>query len=260
MNKSMFTVALIGPDGAGKTTVGRRLPQVLALPIKYVYMGINIEASNLVLPTTWLLLTAKRLMGRRPDMAGPASSRSKPRPKTPLKRIFTEVKSGLRMLNLLAEEWFRQGVIWYHKRRGSIVLVDRHFLFDYYFYDIVSAEGYRPLSSRVHGFMLNQFYPRPELVIFLDAPAEVLFARKGEGTLEIMERRRQEYLQLSHLVENFVTVDVTQPEDAVVQEVASVVRQFAEAHQGGIPGAVNPPAHGVDTRVDTRADTEVERV
>jgi shikimate kinase len=31
-----FTVALIGPDGAGKTTVARRLQRELALPVEYV--------------------------------------------------------------------------------------------------------------------------------------------------------------------------------------------------------------------------------
>lgn len=251
----MFTVALIGPDGAGKTTIGRRLQQMPTLPVKYIYLGINLEASNLVLPTTRLLLETKRLLGKRPDMAGPSASRSKPRPANPLKRALTEVKSGLRILNLLAEEWFRQSVIWYYKRRGQIVLVDRHFLFDYYFYDIVPDDGYRPLSSRLHGFVLNRFYPRPDLVIFLDAPAEVLYARKGEGTVEIIERRRQEYLQLRHLVKHFVSVDATQPEEDVVRTVADLIRTFAHTHASGAPTTVMPTSV---TRADGHADQEVK--
>ena len=47
---------------------------------------------------------------------------------------------------------------------------------------------------RIHGYNLRRLYPRPDLVILLDAPAEVFFARKGEGTLESIESRRQEYL------------------------------------------------------------------
>jgi thymidylate kinase len=235
----MTTVALIGPDGAGKTTTGRRIQQDPTLPVKYVYLGINLEASNLVLPTTRLLLEIKRALGGRPDMSGPSASRTKPRPANPLKRLLSEVKSGLRMANQLAEEWFRQGVIWYYERRGYIVLVDRHFLFDYYFYDIVPGDGYRPLSSRLHGFVLNRLYPRPDLVIFLDAPAEVLFARKGEGTVEIIERRRQEYLHLRHLVKHFVTVDATQPEEAVVREVADLIRQYSQI-DGGVSEAAAP--------------------
>jgi ABC-type branched-subunit amino acid transport system ATPase component len=51
----MFTVALIGPDGAGKTTIGRRIEHTLPLPVKYVYMGVNLDSSNHMLPTTRLL-------------------------------------------------------------------------------------------------------------------------------------------------------------------------------------------------------------
>ena len=40
----MVTVALIGADGAGKTTVGRRLEEGGEVRIKYLYMGINAAA------------------------------------------------------------------------------------------------------------------------------------------------------------------------------------------------------------------------
>ena len=53
----------------------------------------------------------------------------------------------------------------------------------------------------------------------LDAPAEVFFARKGEGTLELIEPRRQEYLAQADMFRSFVIVDAQQPTDAVVAEV-----------------------------------------
>ncbi|MFN8494897.1 MAG: hypothetical protein U0350_45255 [Caldilineaceae bacterium] len=221
----MFTVALIGPDGAGKTTITRRLQRELALPMKYVYLGINLETSNLVLPTTRLILELKRARGGRPDMAGPRNLDGKPLPKNIVKRAAVEFKAALRMTNQMAEEWFRQTVVWYYLQRGNIVLFDRHFLLDYYYYDVVPS-GARPLGNRVHGFVLNHFYPRPDLVICLDAPAEVLFARKGEGTLESIERRRQEYLRLKNLVEKFVTVDASQPEAKVLQDVSEIIQAF----------------------------------
>ena len=79
------------------------------------------------------------------------------------------------MVFLMAEEWYRQLVIEYYQLRGNVVLVDRHFVFDYYYHDIVRTRGYRPFSSRAHGYMLEHLYPRPDLVICLDAPAEVLY-------------------------------------------------------------------------------------
>lgn len=235
----MFTVALIGPDGAGKTTITRRLAQEMTLPVKYVYLGINLETSNLVLPTTRLLLEIKRARGGRPDMAGPRDpERAKPLSKHPLKRAMSELKAGLRMANQMAEEWFRQSVVWYYLHRGYIVLFDRHFLLDYYYYDVVSTKE-RPLANRLHGFMLNHFYPRPDLVICLDAPAEVLFARKGEGTLESIDRRRQEYWQLRGLVEKFVIVDATQSEVKVLQDVDAIIKDF---HAARLNGAVKVTA------------------
>jgi thymidylate kinase len=230
----MFTVALVGPDGAGKTTISRRLLETLDLPMKYIYMGINLEASNVMLPTTWLQFKLKKARQGALDMGGPRDpSKSKPLPKNPFKRAVYELKSGFRMINLIAEEWFRQAVIWLYVRRGYVVLFDRHFFFDYYYHDVVQKWGERPLSSKLHGWMLKNLYPRPELVIFLDAPAEVLFARKGEGTVELIEQRRQEYLQMRGLFENFVTVDATQPQEKVVQDAVRLVREF---HQTKVMG------------------------
>jgi thymidylate kinase len=230
----MFTVALIGPDGAGKTTIGRRLEHTLPLPVKYIYMGVNLGSSNHMLPTSRLINALKRACGAKPDVAGPPdpSQVNKPPPRGAVKRIAAGLRSSLRLVNRLSEEWFRQGLTWYYQQRGNIVLFDRHFFSDYYAYDIADNGQGRPLSRRIHGFMLDRVYPKPDLVIYLDAPAEVLLARKGEGTLEALERRRQDYLQLRGLVKNFVTADATQPEDEVARDVAKLIWDFHEARIG----------------------------
>jgi len=223
----LFTVALTGPDGAGKTTIGKRLETALPLPIKYIYMGINLDSSNLVLPTTRLILEVKRALGRRPDMAGPADPTGpEPRPRGALKQAAAGVKSGLRLANRIGEEWFRQVLAWYYRSHGYIVLFDRHFFSDYYAADIAPDGRGRPLTSRIHGFMLKRLYPKPDLVIYLDAPPEVLFARKGEGSLESLQRRREEYLQLRGLVRHFAVVDANRPEDEVTHDVADLVQSF----------------------------------
>jgi thymidylate kinase len=223
----MFTVALIGPDGAGKSTIGRKLEQISPLPAKYLYMGVNLESSNLVLPTTRLLLEVKRARGRRPDMATIPRHlyEAKKRPGL-LKRFMAGIRGALRLINITTEEWFRQSVIWYYNLRGNYVILDRHFYFDYYAYDIANPDPHRPLHSRIHGFMLRKLYPKPDFVIFLDAPSEVLYARKPEGTLLSRESRRQEYVRLRDVVKNYAVVDVSQPEEVVVQEVCDLVMKF----------------------------------
>ena len=46
----VFTVALIGPDGSGKTTISRRLETELGLPVTSLYMGVNMYSSSVMLP------------------------------------------------------------------------------------------------------------------------------------------------------------------------------------------------------------------
>lgn len=226
-----FTVALIGPDGAGKSTIGRKLELISPLPVKYIYMGVNLESSNLVLPTTRLVLEYKRAHGRRPDMATRPRNiyRIRPRPHGFLKRLVASLRAALRLVNLTAEEWFRQFIVWYYTFRGYSVILDRHFYFDYYAHDIANDDPNRSLNSRIHGFMLKKLYPKPDFVIFLDAPTEVLFARKPEGTLEACERRRQEYLLLREVVKTWAVVDVSQPVEKVVNEVSELIVNFHRA-------------------------------
>jgi thymidylate kinase len=243
MMKQGFTVALIGPDGAGKTTIARQLEQLLPLPVKYVYMGVNPASSNYLLPTTRAVHAVRRLRGAKPDTSGPRDSRSTDRAPSrgSTKRALRTGRSFLRLGNRLAEEWHRVLVAYLHRRRGSIVVFDRHFFADYYAYD-VSAKPRRSASRRVHGFVLSRLYPLPDLVIYLDAPAEILLERKGEGTLESLERRRREYLELGKILQQFAVVDASRPLDMVTRDVADVIAAFSVGKRRGVPELEESPS------------------
>lgn len=228
----MFTVALIGADGAGKTTVARAVESSLPLPVRYMYMGISPLSSNYALPTTRLISRVKRALGLKPDIAGPPDPTRRPaRPRSLPKRLLWTAKSLLHLANRLGEEAYRQAVAWWFRRRGIIVVSDRDFFIDYFAYDVANPDPNRSLASRLHGFVLTRFYRRPDLVIMLDAPAELLFARKGEGSVELLERRRQEYLQLREHVRQFVIVDATQSQAEVLHDVTAIILRVAAGEE-----------------------------
>lgn len=185
---------MIGPDGAGKTTLLEELPAVLAVPVKCIYMGMRFESSHTLLPSTRLLLALRRARGAVSPLRHGASP-EQPRIEKGIHRLAALLRSMLLLLNLFAEEWYRQFLAWIYQRRGYLVVFDRHFLADFYAFDGAGYHGFGgagngsrpPLGTRLHGLLLERFYPRPDLVIYLDAPAAVFLARKGEGTVDQIE-------------------------------------------------------------------------
>jgi thymidylate kinase len=213
-----MSVALVGPDGVGKSTIARRLTDRLG-DGRYLYMGVNLETSSVVLPSTRLLLAAKKRRGGRPDLVGWPSSTTK-------KGWKTSLRAWVRIGNLMAEEWFRAGISWYHRLRGRTVVMDRHFLADYWKHDMDPANPDRPLISRIHGALLRNLYPRPDLVILLDLEPAESYRRKPEGSLEDREARYAEYTQLGDLFDALAVVDASAQPDDVLEACITAVERF----------------------------------
>jgi thymidylate kinase len=220
----MLSVALIGPDGAGKSTITQRLQQSPELRLKCMYMGINIEASNFALPTSRLVELLKRFANRRSG-ASPSQDESPRSSRNGRRGVAGGFWAAARLANRLADEWYRQILSWGYQICGYTVVYDRHFLFDF---TLDGVDDHDSFDRRLHRWILTHFYPRPVLTIYLDAPAEVLFARKGEKSIEELERRRQAFMLLGKRTPNFIQLDATQPLDAVHAEVIRQIKQFAD--------------------------------
>jgi thymidylate kinase len=234
----MATVAIIGPDGAGKTSVARWLEAAGPIPIKYLYMGINTSSSNVALPTSRLVEWLRRRWGRARTEGG-APEHGQPSTAARGRSPGAGWRTA-RLFNRLAEAWFRQTISWFWEWRGYTVVYDRHFLFD--FAEQVATPGDETLDRRIHRWFLTHLYPRPDMVMLLDAPGSVLFERKREATPEELERRRQAMLEVGRTMSAFVAVDATRPLDQVRREVAGwVLRVAPDPHRG------RPAGRGVRT-------------
>ncbi len=105
------------------------------------------------------------------------------------------------------------------KRRSGVVLFDR-----YYPDVLVDPLRYRlPVKSLQFARWLTAFFPRPDLYVLLDAPAEVVQCRKAELTPEEAERQRTAYLQLFHEFRCKLIVNAECPVDQVAQQVTTAL-------------------------------------
>jgi thymidylate kinase len=167
-------VALLGPDGSGKSTTIEAL-QRSGVVSTSVYLGVAPAQHRLrpTVPGVALLWTIRRLLGA----------------------------------------WTTATV---QRRRGHSVALDRHPL------EAKIGPATSKRTTIVRRWILAHVLPRPEAVVILMAPAEVLHARKPEHQLDDVIARRNRYLELAQRYDYPVVDTTTAPTD-VVAEISRVV-------------------------------------
>lgn len=224
----MFTVALVGGDGAGKTTIANSVIQSSELPMKYLYMGLSTRSSNHALPTSRLVLFLKQQIYQKKTKKS-ASPLPDEMPASQLE--YSEETHGwvwntARFLNRLAEAWYRQLISINYQLRGYVVIYDRHFFFDTAPGVINSQNQSLLLFDKLYFWFMSHWYPKPNLTIFLDAQPDLLYHRKGEATPEYLEQQRGVFLDQGKKLAHFIRVDASQPLDKVRNEVMQHIQGF----------------------------------
>jgi thymidylate kinase len=169
-----LTCAVLGPDGAGKSTLTTALVETLPVPTRRVYMGY---------PTT------------RSRWPGPG-------------RTFVPKAVTLFRGALSAQR---------QRRAGGIAVLDR-FGDDF---AVVEGGWKRRLAGRTLGGLASP--ARPDVVVILDAPAEVMFARKGEHDVAELDRRRRRYLRLLDEIPGAVRIDATRDPGSVLSDATAAI-------------------------------------
>ena len=197
-----LVVALLGPDGAGKTTLAQGLMQEQPLQARRIYMGTNREAGD--------SLPVARWVARRRAAIGDQA------------RGFTWLAiKALGFATHLAEEQYRHALARRHRARGGIVVFDRYTLDAH-----VDARLRRAPTSwtrRLRDALLQAGACKPDLVLILDAPGEVLYARKGEHSPDRLEQMRRAYAALETECPEVVVIDASQDAGAVCRTVTALL-------------------------------------
>jgi len=119
--------------------------------------------------------------------------------------------------------------------RGGLVLIDR-FYYDFF----VDQRRYRLRVPQSIVRLGHLFFKQPDLVVLLDAPAEVLQSRKQEVALAETERQRAAYLELVRSLRNGRVIDATQPPEKVGADISRAILDFMAERTRNRWGASHP--------------------
>jgi hypothetical protein len=105
--------------------------------------------------------------------------------------------------------------------RGGLVLIDR-FYYDFF----VDQRRYRLRVPQSIVRLGHFFLKKPDLVVLLDAPADMLQGRKQEVPLAETERQRAAYRELIQGLSNGRVIDATQPPEKVGADINRAILDF----------------------------------
>jgi len=187
---------VFGPDGAGKSAVIKRLAEELLPPFEEVQQF----HFRPMFRRQWI---------EKQTITDPHAKS----PRSGLASIF-------KLLYWLADCWYGYLVTVRPVRANSRLVI-----FDRYFPDIlVDPQRYRlPSSSQWFSGLIVRLVPRPDLLVLLDVPAEIVQQRKAEVSLAESQRQRLAYREMFQALPDAFIVDASRPVEDVAEDVKTVV-------------------------------------
>lgn len=202
-----ITVVLLGADGSGKSTVAEGLTEALRGTFQ----------PNKSLRVHWKpAVFLRRRRAERPPTTDPHGQ-------PPRGRAASLAALLYHWLEFFVGVWTQFLPV---RFRNGLVLIDR------YHYDfVVDPRRYRLNAPPALARALFRLIPAPDLVFVLDAPPEVLRARKAEVSEAETRRQCEAFRTLAAELPNARILDATLPVETVVRHAVREVLGFLEARQ-----------------------------
>ncbi|MEM3627281.1 MAG: hypothetical protein QXZ25_04575 [Candidatus Bathyarchaeia archaeon] len=106
-------------------------------------------------------------------------------------------------------------------KRPAIVIFDR------YAYDmVIDPLRFRIGISSKFVAMFTKFVPKPDLLICLDAPVEVILSRKKELPKEEIQRQIEALRQFAHKESNAYWISTDRPVQEIANEILSIISDY----------------------------------
>ena len=203
--KRGLCLVLIGPDGCGKTSVGSQLSDKLGDK----YFEGNAQYYH------W----KPRLLNKMNDRSDPFGTPcTDPHGTPPRSKLFSFLYFIAHTLEIIPAWLLRISPALKH---GELVIIDR------YYYDfMVDPIRYRMDVREPLAWLGYSIIPKPDLVLCMDAPAEVLQSRKQEVSFKESDRQQKAYAALVQKLPYGHIVDASQPLEQVVDDALNVVLNY----------------------------------
>jgi thymidylate kinase len=228
-----ISIAIIGPDGVGKSTVISELMQQTPLGYRTVYMGWSDHENTLILPSSrWLYRRYNK--NKTPTSAAIEKQNNGAEETTIARQIAIKkpakitLKSMPGIANEILEQYARYLLAFYYKLRGSFVVFDRYVYDQEVFNDDSNNNNIKPQDKFLAKYF-KHFFPSPELTILLATDAEIIHQRKDELSIAQLTERIELYKALGEKKKEFHHIDVRVSLDEVIKLVNSHIwRKFKE--------------------------------
>ena len=206
-----LAVAVLGPDGSGKSAVC----SALASASRAVLPFSAVEVQHLYERALPRLSELKRGRLRRTPTA-PATVHA-PHAKRPHSRFV----SFFTLTYATLDQWLSRLCLGRGKLSRNTLLVHDRYMLEI----VVDPKRFRFGGPSWLGASFAGLTPRLDLVVLLDAPAEVLQQRKQEVPFEETKRQRDAYRALIGCMPNGRIINADRPIDAVIDDVKQAIVQ-----------------------------------